>query len=94
MIEQQRADAAAGMVGIDEKGADFRRLGFGIEDGCIAPRAGVAAEQRRAEAPAAAAQESALSLLDHEVGLVGQQLAVDAECAAQRALDLRAAGTP
>ncbi len=34
VIEQQRADAAAGMARIDEEGADFRGLSFRIEGRC------------------------------------------------------------
>src|SRR6266478_9201209 len=71
MLEQQGTDATAGVTGIDEEGADLGRLRRGVEGGGIAPGAGVAAEQRRAKAPAAAADNRS-AVLDHEICLVGQ----------------------
>jgi len=48
----------------------------------------IAAEQGRPEAPAAATGYATVFHGD-EIGLIGQQLRIDAECAAQGALDLR-----
>ena len=59
----------------------------GIEQRGVAVGARVAAEQRRAKTPAAASGELAVFLGD-EVGLIVEQLRVDAERAAQRPLDL------
>ena len=88
VFEQERADTAARVLRIDEKRANLRRLGAWIEHRGIAAGSRVAAEQGRPEAPAAASDESAV-FLGHKIGLIGQQLRIDAECAAQRAFDLR-----
>src|SRR5271169_2202965 len=71
MLQQHRADAAARVAGIDKERANLCGLGFWIEGGAVAVRAGVAAEQRRAKAPTAAADELS-GVLDHVVSLVGQ----------------------
>jgi hypothetical protein len=76
------------MAGVNEEGADLRRFGRGVQGRRIAPGSGIAAEQRRSKAPSAAADDLA-AIFDHVVGLVGQQLAVDAERPAQRAFNLR-----
>ena len=88
MLEQQRADPAAGGGRIDEKCADFRGLGARIEGRGIPAGVAVAAEQRRPETPAAAANHS-IVLFGDKVSLVGKQLSVDPEGAAQRRFDLR-----
>ena len=88
MLEQQRADAATCAVRIDEEGTDLRRLGLGSRVEESRPARAIAAEQRRAKAPAAAADHLPV-FLDHEISLVGQQLGVDPEGAAQRAFNLR-----
>src|SRR5882757_802804 len=88
MLEQQGADAAASVAWVDKESADLRRFSRRVKGRWIAPGAGVAAEQRRSKAPPAAAHNLP-AIFDHEVSLVGQQLRIDAECAAQGTLNLR-----
>ncbi len=94
MIEQQRCRSRDGRVRDRQRRRESSRLeilGSRVEES--RPRARIAAEQRRSKAPAAAADQLS-RILDHEISLVGQQLAVDAERPAQRAFDLRADDSP
>ena len=72
---------------IDEEGADLGRLGSWIEARRIAAAARIAAEQGRSVAPAAATEQSSV-FFGQEIGLIGQELGIDAESAAQGAFDL------
>src|ERR1700736_5280833 len=87
VLEQHRSDTAAGAGRIDKKRANLRGLGAWIERGSVAAGSRVAPEQGRPEAPAAAADETPV-FLGYKISLIGQQLRIDAECAAQGALDL------
>src|SRR4029453_16569494 len=66
---------------------DLRGVDLGIELGGIAACACIAAEQRATFAPATARDKLAVGL-GNEVRAIRDQFSVDAERAAQRALDL------
>jgi len=95
--EDERAEATAGVAGVDEDGADFCGVGGRIEEGCFAAGAVVAAEEGPAIAPAAAAGDNAglnggpggVKRLRDEVSPVIDELGVEAESVAERAFDLR-----
>ena len=55
VVEDESAEAAAGVMGMDEDGADFCGVDGGIKESCFAAGAVVAAEESPAIAPAAAA---------------------------------------
>ena len=90
-FEDSGADAAAGEIGMNEEGADFGGIGFGIEELGFADLRVVGAEEGFAFAPAAAAGEMAGtggSGFGDEVGAVGDELGVEAENRAEGAIDL------
>jgi len=86
-LQQRPADAAAGMIGIDEKSADLGRIDLRVELARVALGVAVATEQRTAVAPTAAADQLSFQLHD-EVGAILDELRIDSECTAQRPLDL------
>ena len=97
VVEDESAEAAAGVMGMDEDGADFCGVASGIEEGRFAAGAVVAAEEGLAIAPTAAAGEDAglnggpggVKRLSDEVGPVFNELGVEAERVAECAFDLR-----
>ncbi len=76
------------MARIDEERTDASGIDGGVEPGIVADLASVAAEQRLASAPAAAADDLAGFGFDDEVGLISNQRGVHAERAEQRGFDL------
>ncbi len=96
--EDEGAEALAGPGGVHEDGADLGEGGGigGVKCGGVAGRAGVrdghgvAAAEGAAEAPAATGDEGLWGVggSSDEVGLVGDELAVDAEGAADGGFDL------
>lgn len=87
VIEEKRTNPAPRMIRVDKKSADFRGLRFWVEYRGIAAGTRIAAEQRRSVTPSAAAHHLT-AFIDNEIGLIGEQLTVDAEGASQGALDL------
>src|SRR5262249_22566243 len=74
------ADAAAGEIGMDEEGADFSGVGFGIKEFGFADVSAVGAEESFALAPAAAAGEvmgAGGASFSDEVSAVRDQLRVE-----------------
>ena len=85
------SDAATGKIGMDEEGAYFGGVGFGIEEFGLANVGVIRAKQRFAFAPAAAAGEMAGAGspgFGDEVRAVGDELCVEAEDGAEGAFDL------
>ena len=97
VMEDESAETAAGVMGMDEDGADFCGVASGIEEGRFAAGAVVAAEEGPAIAPAAAAGDNAglnvgprgVKRLRDEVGPVIDELGVEPESVAECAFDLR-----
>jgi hypothetical protein len=93
MGEDERAEAAAGEIGMDEDGADFGGVDGWVEEVGLADGGSIAAEEGFAFRPASAGGEdcftSAVFGFNDEVSLVADQLGVEAEDCAQRGFDLR-----
>jgi len=91
VVEDKGAEPAPGEAGMDEDGTDFRGIYIRVEREGDAMGAVVASEEGVAKAPAAAAGEGFgfVCRLGDEVGLVGDQLGIEAECVAERAFNLR-----
>src|SRR5688572_12513260 len=87
VVQQQRPQATAREVGVDEECADPGGVPGGIEFAGIATRTRVAAEHRAPAAPPAAPGKAALAF-DGEVAAIAGELRVHAERAAQRAFHL------
>ena len=97
VMEDESAETAAGVMGMDEDGADFCGVDGGIEESCFAVGAVVAAEESAPVAPTATAGDDAglngspggVKRLSDKVGLVFDELGIEAECVAERAFNLR-----
>ena len=91
-FEEQSAEAAAGPIGVDENGADFGGVGSGIEKFGFADGGVVAAEEGFAFAPAAAGDDGSCAgvagCFRDKIGLVGDELSVEAKNGAESAFDL------
>jgi len=89
--EDERAESTAGVIGVDEDGADLCGVGGRIEEGSFAAGAVVTAEEGAAIAPAATAGDKAgvVRRLGDEVGTVFDELGIEAERVAERTFDLR-----
>ena len=91
-FEEQSAEAAAGPIGMNEDGANFGGVGGGIEKVGFAEGGVVAAEEGFAFAPTAAGDDGfcgeAGGCFRYEIGLVGEELGVEAENGAEGAFDL------
>ena len=92
MCEDERAEAAAGEVGMDEDSSDFGGVNFWIEEIGLANGRPIAAEEGLAFGPSAAAGENCCAAsifgFNDEVSLVADQLRVESEDCAQGAFDL------
>jgi hypothetical protein len=90
--EEQSAEAAAGPIRVDEDGADFGGVQSGIEKIGFANGGVVAAEEGFAFAPTAAGDDyfcgRAFRCFRYEIGLVCDELGVEAEDGAESAFDL------
>ena len=89
--EDFAADTAAGEIGMNEEGANFCGVGFGIEELGFADLGMVGAEEGFAFAPAAAAGEVASTGgadFGNKVGAVLNELGVETEHGAEGAFDL------
>ena len=78
-LEQCRPHPAPGGVRRHEEGADLGGIARRIEQAGLAAGKLVPAEQRRALAPAAAAQSVARAVFHHQIGAIRYQLRIDAE---------------
>ena len=93
--ENQRAQAAPGECGVHEDGADFGRVDGGVEQLRFADGSAIGAEESFAFGPSAAAGQALMGFrigverFGYEVGLVDEELGVEAEDRAERAFDLR-----
>jgi hypothetical protein len=91
-FEEQSAEAAAGPVGMYEKGADFCGVGLGIEEFGFTNGRVVAAEESFAFAPTAAGGDDVfrgwIRGFDDVVGLVFDELGVETENGTESAFDL------
>src|SRR5262249_8311682 len=72
-LEQQAAEAAPGVYGIDEKGADLRCICGRIEPRIVTLAARIAAEKRTTAAPAAASDNALIEVQHHEVGPIADE---------------------
>ncbi len=92
-FEEKRAEATAGPVGVNEEGADFCGVGFGIEEVRFADGGVVGAEKSFAFAPATAGGDyffaGRICGFDDEISLIFDELGVEAENRAESAFDLR-----
>lgn len=86
-LEQGASDTPTRIVRIDKKRADLGGVGPRVEFLGVAVAVGITPEKRAALAPAAATHQTAFAF-DDEIRAVINQLRVDPERAAQRALDL------
>src|SRR6266704_623406 len=87
LIQQHRADALAGVSGIDEERADLGRIGARVEQRRVPFRALVAAKQGSTVTPTSAADDDR-AFLDDKKSSVLDELRINAESTLQRALDL------
>src|SRR5687768_13472676 len=72
------AETAAGVARMDEESADACWFSAWVEQRVVSLACSVAAEKRLAFAPAATGNDRAL-LFGHEIGLIADQLPIDAE---------------
>jgi len=90
--EDEAAEALAGEGGVDEDGADFGGVGCWVEEFGFSDRGSVGAEEGFALGPASAAGQRYLAIgvcrFDDVVGLVADELGVEAEDGAEGAFDL------
>jgi len=88
-LEDASGDAAARPRGMDEEGANFGGVGLGVEERVVAAGAAIAAVGGFAAGPAAAGCEAGgAGGLNDEIGLVVDELGVEAEPGAEGLLDL------
>jgi len=96
MAEDERSEAAAGVIGMNKDGADFCGVGGGIEESRFAAGAVITAEESPAIAPAAAAGDNSglisvarwVKRFSDEVGPVFDELGVETESVAECTFDL------
>lgn len=90
MLQQEAAHPPAGEVRVDEDGSNLGSVGGGVEPFGDPAGAVVAAEEGFAETPASAAgQDAGIGQgLGDEVGLVGDELCIEAESVAYRSFHL------
>ena len=85
--QQQAANAPAGPSGMDEEGADAGRFMSGVKVAVLSGSGAIATEDGTSSAPAAATDDGG-TLLNDEVGAIGNQVPVDAEDGAECGCDL------
>lgn len=92
-FEEECAEAAASPIRMDEDGADFCGVVVGIQEFGFADGGVVGAKESFAFAPAAAGDDGFCIFgsfgFGDEVGLVGDELCIEAEDSAEGAFDLR-----
>ena len=90
-VEDFAPEAAAGPIGVNEEGADFGGVDRGIEKIWFADGGAVAADEGFAMTPAAAADQhsgAGGACLGDQVGAISDELGVETEQRAERAIDL------
>src|SRR5262249_5084061 len=91
-FEEKRAEAAAGPIGVDGEGADFSGVGGGSQKLTVTGGGRGTADKSFASAPGAACGydgfSSGVGRFDDEIGLVGDELRIEAEDSAEGAFDL------
>jgi hypothetical protein len=87
MVKQRRADAQAGVVGIDKESANFGRIAFRIELARIALEVSIAAKKRVSLAPTAAANETAIAF-NSEIRFISDELRIDPKCSFEGGFNL------
>lgn len=88
VVKEEGSDAAAGPVWVDEEGSDFGGVDGGVEEFGFADGGLVASEEGFAFAPAATSDEFVGGCFYFEIGLVGDELGVDAEDSNESGFDL------